>query len=80
MARMKEICTYCINRTSEVCHQCRTEGRFRFLEPDNLDPWEQAPELPSMRKLVDLTPYERLAVLYLSVALEQRQRTKKGEI
>jgi len=76
----REICIYCHDKTSDVCLPCQQEGRYRFLEPDNLEHWEQPPELPSMRKLVDLPPYERLAVLYLSVALEQRQRTKKGEI
>lgn len=76
----REICTYCVNKTSAACIDCQQEGRYRFLEPDNLESWEQPPELPSMRNLVDMPAYERLAVLYLSVALEQRQKTKKGEI
>jgi hypothetical protein len=33
-----------------------------------------------MRQLVDLPAPERLALMYISVVLEQRQRTKAGDI
>jgi hypothetical protein len=76
----REICTYCANKSSGSCPTCQEEGKYRYFEPDSLADWELPPELPSMRQLVDYPPYERLAILYLSVALEQRQRTRRGDI
>lgn len=78
--RNESICVWCRNKSADVCVPCREEGRYRFLELDTLSSWELPPELPSMRQLVDLPAPERLALMYISVVLEQRQRTKAGDI
>ena len=44
---------------------CQAEGRYRYLDPAPLPHWEQPPELPPFRKLLDLTASERLAFVYL---------------
>jgi len=60
------ICIWCRNRTVDVClERCQPEGRYRYLEPDTLERWESGPTLPPFRELVDLSPMERLAVIYL---------------
>ena len=65
--RNMRICVWCGNRSCEVCLPCQQEGRYRNLEAAPLDPWEQPPELPAMRELVDLPAQERLALIWLSV-------------
>ncbi len=60
------ICVWCRNRHNEVCvERCQPEGKYRGLEPEPLEVWEQPPELPPFRELLDLSPSERLALLYL---------------
>jgi hypothetical protein len=67
------ICVWCRNRTVDVClNKCQPEGRYRYLEADALERWEQGPTLPPFRELVDLSSMERLALIYLFIrALEQ---------
>jgi hypothetical protein len=61
------ICVWCRNKTVDVClAACQPEGRYRYLEPDGLESWEQGPQLPPFRELVELPAHERLAILYLS--------------
>ena len=64
--RNMHICIWCRNRGQEVClERCQAEGRYRYLEPEPLAQWEQPPELPSFRELVDMSASERLALVYL---------------
>ena len=65
------ICVWCGNRSREVCPPCQQEGKYLYLEPAPLDPWEQPPELPAMRELVDLPAPERLAIIWLGVRYGQ---------
>ena len=44
---------------------CQAEGRYRYLDPAPLPHWEQPPELPPFRELLDLTASECLAFVYL---------------
>jgi hypothetical protein len=77
-ARNMSICVWCRNRTVDVClSKCQPEGRYRYLEPDALDPWETAPELPAFRTLVDLPAMERLALIYLA-AVHERRATERN--
>ena len=69
--RELKVCKWCLNRTHEVCLDCRQEAKYRFLEPKPCSDWESPPELPSMRDMVEMTPYERLALIYLSVIYRQ---------
>lgn len=50
------------------------------MELDTLHSWEQPPELPSMRQLVDMPAADRLALMYITIMLEQRERTRHNEI
>ena len=71
--RNERICIWCRNRMVEVClTACQPEGRYRNLEPDELQDWEAGPELPPFRDLVDLSAAERLALLYLSACYHER--------
>ena len=64
--RNMRICVWCGNRMQEVCMvRCQEEGRYRYLEPEPLPGWEQPPELPPFRELLDLSASERLAFVYL---------------
>ena len=65
------ICVWCGNRSREMCLPCQQEGKYRHLEPAPLDPWEQPPELPAMRELVDLPAEERLTSVSLSIRYSQ---------
>ena len=69
--RNMRICVWCGNRDREACMLCQLEGEYRHLEPASLDSWEQPPELPAMRELVDLPAQERLALIWLSVRYSQ---------
>ena len=69
--RDTRICTWCGNRSREVCVPCQQEAEYRHLEPAPLEHWEQPPELLSMRELVDLPAAERLALIWLSVRYSQ---------
>ena len=80
MPKDPRICTYCCNKTHEVCFTCSKEGRYRFLEADGLASWENPPELPSMREVVDMPAAERLALLWLSARFSERERTRGGDI
>ena len=61
------ICIWWRNKTQDVCvERCQEEGRYRYLEPQPLPAWEQPPQLPVFRELVDITAGERLALVYLS--------------
>ena len=79
LRRNMEICVWCGNRIREVCVPCQQEGGYRHLEPAPLDSWEQPPELPAMRELVDLPVQERLALIWLSVRYSQT-RGPPGDI
>ena len=73
--RNLKICTWCINREQEACvEKCQPEGSYRYLEPDGLSDWEQPPELPPFRELVDLSARERLALIYLNSVYRQTER------
>ena len=65
--RNMRICVWCGNRDREACMPCQLEGAYRHLEPAPLESWEQPPELPAMRELVDLPAQERLAFVWLSI-------------
>jgi hypothetical protein len=72
-ARNESICIWCRNRMVDVClTACQPEGRYRYLEPDDLQDWEAGPELPPFRGLVDLSAAERLALLYLSACYHEQ--------
>lgn len=80
MPKDPRICSYCCNKSSDVCEPCGKEGRYRFLEAETLASWEQPPELPQMRQIVDLPAAERLALLWLAVRFTERERTRGGDI
>ena len=66
--RNMRICVWCGNRDRQACMACQLEGEYyRHLEPAPLESWEQPPELPAMRELVDLPAQEKLALIWLSV-------------
>jgi hypothetical protein len=66
-ARNMHICVWCRNKTVDVClAKCQPEGRYHYLEPDDLESWEPGPRLPPFRELVEMPPHERLALIYLS--------------
>ena len=66
------ICIWCANREQEVCvERCRQEGKYRYLVPEALADWEEPPELPPFRELVDLPARERLGLIYLDAAYRQ---------
>lgn len=65
--RNMHICAWCGNRDRQACVPCQLEGRYRHLEPAPLESWEQPPELPAMREMVDLPTQERLAFVWLSI-------------
>ena len=69
--RNMRICVWCGNRDRETCVPCQQEGKYRHLEPAPLESWEQPPELPAMRELVDLPAQERLILIWLSVRYSQ---------
>jgi hypothetical protein len=71
--RNMRICVWCDNRSREVCLPCEREGRYQSLEAAPLDSWEQPPELPAMRELVDLPAQEWLALVWLSVRYRELQ-------
>ena len=77
--RDMRICVWCGNRDCEVCVPCQREGRYRNLEAAPLDSWEQPPELPAMKELVDLPAEERLAFIWLSLHHDQT-RDPPGDI
>ena len=65
--RSMEVCIWCVNNNKEVCvEECQPEGKYRYLEPEVLEPWEQGPELPPMRELIEKPPEERLAIIWLN--------------
>ena len=60
------ICIWRGNKGQDVCiERCQAEGRYRYLKPEPLGHWEQPPELPVFRELVDMTADERLPLVYL---------------
>ncbi len=60
------ICVWCANRIRHECQtECQPEGRYRHLVPDRLPEWEQPPSPPSFREMLDMSPVERLAMLWL---------------
>ena len=77
--RNMRICVWCGNRDHQVCMSCQQEGKYRHLEAAPLDPWEQPPELPAMRELVDLPARERLALIWLNIRYWD-QREAPGDI
>ena len=67
------ICIWCRNRMVDVClEKCQAEGRYRYLEPDDLESWEPGARLPPFRELMDLPAHERLALIYLSAYYSER--------
>ena len=76
MAKSPHVCPWCVNKMSDVCEKCGQEGRYRFLEADNLPVWEAPPELPSMRVMVDMPAAERLAMLWLVARYTEKERSK----
>lgn len=73
------ICAWCANRGYEVCHErCQGEGRYRYLAPAPLAPWELPPELPPFRQIMELPAVERLALLYLAAAYAQRSAERSA--
>ena len=76
--RNERICVWCRNRMVDVCPTaCQPEGRYRYLDPDELEIWEAGPELPPFRELVDLPAVERLALLYLTACYQARALERK---
>ena len=71
-----KICLWCANRTADVCSSCSDEGRYRYLVPEPLPSWETPPELPPMRDLVEMQPWERLALVYLIMLYERMARER----
>jgi hypothetical protein len=62
-----EICIWCVNNNRDVCvERCRQESKYRYLEPEALEPWEEPPELPRYRELVDEEPYAVRAIVWLN--------------
>ena len=78
-SRNMRICAWCGNRGRKVCVSCQEEGRYRHLEPAPLEAWEQPPELPTMRDLVDLPAQDKLALIWLDASYRQR-REPPGDI
>ncbi len=77
--RNPAICAWCHNQHQEVCvAHCQEEGRYRYLEPATLESWEQPPELPPFRRLLELPAAERLALIYLSAFYERRVSERGG--
>jgi hypothetical protein len=74
--RNPEICNYCVNQSKEVCVPCEKEGKYRYLEVEDLTYNELPPELPPMRELVDRPAQERLAIIWMSARYTQRDREK----
>ena len=63
-----KICVWCTNRESESCiTECQQEGKYRHLDPEPLEEWEPGPRLPQFRDMLQMTPYERLAILWLAI-------------
>lgn len=67
------ICVYCGNKQKEVCpRECQPEGRYRHLEPEPLREWEQPPELPPFREMVDESPHAVRAIIWLNAHYRQK--------
>lgn len=60
------VCGYCFNRGKEVClKDCAPEGLYRYLDPVALDGWDNPPQVPPMRTLLEYEPVTRLAFMTL---------------
>ena len=78
--RSLNICLWCANSESDVCiEKCREEGKYRYLVPEPLPSWEQPPELPLYREMLDVSPYAVRAVIWLH-AWYQDGRNRGGDI
>ena len=71
-----EVCVYCVNHLKDVCKQCTEEGKFRYLEPEQLEIGEGLPDLGSYRYWVNANPHKIRAMVYLH--LYYRQRKEEG--
>lgn len=71
-----EVCVYCVNHLRDVCEDCTREGKFRNLEPEQLELGEFLPDLGSYRYWVNMNPYKIRALVYLH--LFYRQRKEEG--
>ena len=71
MSRIREpavwICRWCANRTVNVCSFCQEEGKYRYFVPRRLSSWEDPPELPPYRELVDSDPYLVRVLYWLAI-------------
>ena len=62
------VCGYCQNQGQASClTRCRTEGRYRYLEPVVLEEWDHPPEIPGMGDLLSYDAVTRLALVKLSL-------------
>jgi hypothetical protein len=70
-----KICVWCSNKGGEACiTECQKEGKYRHLDPEQLEPWEPGPRLPQFREVLQMTASERLAILWLVTFYQGRER------
>jgi len=69
------IMLFCINRNRECCSECAAEGKFRKLDPEPLDYYEQF-NLPHFSELLEMSAHAKLAVLWLALYYLQRAMTR----